>query len=85
MRVFQSEKSSRAESGIAESEPEESPKRRRRRKKHRSPSAGRDEENWRIRRRDRPAVGRAPPPNFEKVKSKVGSRDNRHYKPHANK
>merc|ERR1711915_1091753 len=87
LRVFQSEKSSRAESGVLESEPEpeESPKRRRRRRKNRSPSYGRRDDQWHVKRRERPQVGRAPPPNFENVKSKVGSRENRHYKPHANK
>ena len=39
-------------------------------------------DNYRERSRGRfPEVGRARPPDFENVKSKVGSRDNAHYKP----
>ena len=77
LRVYDSGISSRAENGY-DLEPESPKPRRRRRRKNQE-----TEENSRPNRRDRPEVGKAPPPDFEKIKSKVGSRENRHYKPHT--
>ena len=52
------------------------PRRRRRRWESDSPESYREPARGRY-----PEVGKARPPDFENVRSKVGSRDNAHYKP----
>ncbi len=52
------------------------PRRRRRRWESDSPDSYREPSRGR-----HPEVGRARPPDFDNVRSKVGSRDNAHYKP----
>ena len=56
--------------------PSPQPRRRRRRWESESPEEYREPTLGRY-----PAVGKARPPDFENIRSKVGSRDNERYKP----
>jgi len=76
LRVYDSGISSRADTAdsMEFSEKPESPPLQRRRRRGSA-------DDIRRRRRRQPEVGRAPPPDFEKVTPKIHSRDNRNYQP----